>query len=940
MKAPDIGDESKCSSDNSEARNMLEYGENKSNTEDFDNVKINSPSISTAASTRIKKKKDSNPLTVCDTPNQDVKNSGMNAQYEALAAQKQTIVLEMARKIGPFVDHGTGKIKAQADFASLASLMENETHFVQRSLILAVILTVPTTDSETLTAMAESELFLGATSSWLKSLMTDLNIGKTVNAGLKKDVPIPGTQTLLGKIVEILARMTPYLKIEQLVTHKFGRALKKISANKECPESLRSASTLLCERWSLLLAKTSNHSVENSDSALEKDLLTSRSGDKVSRASNISSNAATGSETLSKTFSTNNNSNDFKSRVLTEEKLKNMPTIRKKEPKSTIASKNEDSLIPLKTDLSYTPVKSRAQLILDRAAERNVTDGTFGEVEEPNEKTSVLQTVLSSSAGLDLGTRPMSADDIRKEKRRKQYLAEATARKEIISIPSHLEFVSNDNESTKSMAKSSVKVVSRKCVTFAPDDQLVSIRLIDSIDYDAVQSDEESVKIEKPQKTIECTVEWKTRRLVESSSHSTNPPRGLKSVEREVQAHREKRTLSVNYFLPIDIPPSPSVTLVSDTHFGENKNYHQTKAPSPSFPWSDPTGRLITVTRYVPSPREASRFSENIIEQSPSIQPSPHLTDEMLQSLLSNPSALQSIIQITNGISNLASHAPPINEFSGREDAFKMNNEQFNIRKDSLDLINRQSTRQQFDGQHIHSNVYSDHVPVENQFRPNHARNFDNFPTSLEHENNPRKREQAPNFFQRPPGRPKGRPHFQQDETNFVSSYSSTDLNESMSRLYRNDRPSRPPGNSQPSQTLIPRGGPAPAFGNQKYDDSNFRPQFNNDFNRRNLNMRPGDHALNGFSNNRNNLRYANDAHYQRKELMGRAANPAGYRPVFSDNRSEGRNTDAMEPHPTKDDARASFKGKKKTVLCAYYKANQPKSCRNGINCTFLHLDI
>lgn len=165
---------------------------------------------------------------------------------EMIEKRKNEIVTAMLGKIKPFVG-SNGSIKPDADFESLAKVMEHEGEFLGRTLILTVLVS-STEDPKKGGDEARAIVFLLCDRlTKCPSLLAVLH--KWLSDSSKSGEP---TCHLAVKIMQILGRI--HLNVDQLVQYKFGKLVKKILGRDEVyvgTEAKRMAEELM-QKWSKL----------------------------------------------------------------------------------------------------------------------------------------------------------------------------------------------------------------------------------------------------------------------------------------------------------------------------------------------------------------------------------------------------------------------------------------------------------------------------------------------------------------------------------------------------------------------------------------------------------------------------------------------------------------------------------------------------------------
>ncbi len=226
-----------------------------------------------------------------------------------------------------------------------------------------------------------------------------------------------------------------------------------------------------------------------------------------------------------------------------------------------------------------TGPKTRAALIIERAAKSNVTKTTPSvSTRYPNNnRSSVVHTC-----------RPMSADDIHKAKKRRQYLQEAVATGQVNSEDlEQLGVQSTSPPPPGVLPDTNVNITPsdkpRKRVSFANEDELVKVHYIEPAyeqdeddkkqvkrsltefktkkgDYHHADRQEASYAFKRLQMEMEAEIEWCRPVDIFIQDEAIAPAHGEESVERQIQDARERQQVSAVYLSLDRIPPSPSET--------------------------------------------------------------------------------------------------------------------------------------------------------------------------------------------------------------------------------------------------------------------------------------------------------------------------------------------------------------------------------------------
>lgn len=185
----------------------------------------------------------------------------------------------------------------------------------------------------------------------------------------------------------------------------------------------------------------------------------------------------------------------------------------------------------------------------------------------------------------------MSADDIHKAKKRRQYLQEAVASgqaapEELEQLGILPEKVPSPPPAPSAPVKQEVYEVSprsgrpKKRVSFANEEELVKVHLFQPYDeefpsrtnplsksrskarpdYHHADKQEASYAFQQLALEMEPEIEWRRPLDIIVKDESVAPARGEESTEREAQAQRERQTVSAVYFSVDHVPPTPSET--------------------------------------------------------------------------------------------------------------------------------------------------------------------------------------------------------------------------------------------------------------------------------------------------------------------------------------------------------------------------------------------
>lgn len=554
-----------------------------------------------------------------------------------LERRKNEIVSEMLARLKPFVTP-QGALKVDADFDAYAELMAGETHFVQRTLLLTVLLGAGgTRKEEVFKSMCSSMRLLTVLSEWLQECA-------------KAETP------MLGKLLDLISSLP--LTVDQLVSLKLGKLIKRLATSTAIHVETKEKAENIVVAWTKL-ARTEDARRRNSTESLPSKPPKDKDKDKEKIAS-----------------------------------LRRSSEAGKPLPLSSSASSSEAGPVANMSLFSETPkpasppLKTRAAQILERVAR--------------GETSKVV-------------SRPLSADDIHKEKKRQQYLAEAASRGKSASHPESIEEKKSDatslanspatgggdddsldrrerptfagpeevalapapaptpaspliNEGIKrSLDEDQAREDHRrepkrakKRVSFATEEELVQIHyydppededydrperrkrfidgptkscVVDHRDIHELDRNEASYAFRQMALAMEAECEWRQPSPLGEASASV---RGAASSERKIQEERERTALSAVYFSLEDVPSSPSESLLTREDVGGPPNGdHLTKR----IPLRDVDGRVTMVLRTVSSPSPAIKPSPPAAPVQNAIPPAD------LLNLLSNPIALQDILK-------------------------------------------------------------------------------------------------------------------------------------------------------------------------------------------------------------------------------------------------------------------------------------------------------
>lgn len=153
-----------------------------------------------------------------------------NTNASELERRKNEIVTEMLARLQPFVN-AQGVLKVDADFDAYAELMAGETHFVQRTLLLTVLLGAGGARKEQIFQLiCASMKLLTVLSNWLGECA-------------KTETP------MLGKLLDLILGLP--LTVDQLVSLKLGKPIKKLAAASRNVE-IRNKAESIVTAWTRL----------------------------------------------------------------------------------------------------------------------------------------------------------------------------------------------------------------------------------------------------------------------------------------------------------------------------------------------------------------------------------------------------------------------------------------------------------------------------------------------------------------------------------------------------------------------------------------------------------------------------------------------------------------------------------------------------------------
>lgn len=311
-------------------------------------------------------------------------------------------------------------------------------------------------------------------------------------------------------------------------------------------------------------------------------------------------------------------------------------TTKTDQPPAKAARKSLDNLPAVEAASDFfapPPSRTRGSLILERAA---------------------LRRTGAESPGLQ--TRPLSADDIHKAKKRQQFLQEAISTEEdnvIKDAPTPPDQLIEPAPMSWDQQPEDLPLrPNRKRVSFASEADLVQIRYFEASedeggladrkrDYHSIEKAEASYAFQRYHK-LEAEEEDEVQpesSLLTPAIAWMGPPQpwpqskwpsvfGGESRERSLQEDRERRVLGAVYYGPNSIPDTP--------HDHSEHGRHTMTAAAKRIPIID--AKSVPILRMVPP---AMSIDQQQAKQPNTATPIPN---DLLGALLSNPSMLQQII--------------------------------------------------------------------------------------------------------------------------------------------------------------------------------------------------------------------------------------------------------------------------------------------------------
>lgn len=606
--------------------------------------------------------------------------------------KKNELVAYMLQKVKPFCDI-QGHLRADANFDAFAALMESEENFVQRTLLLTVLLSGANREErgKVYQAVARSRNLLRIIAEWL-------------NNGSKTDNP------MLAKILDLLLLIP--LTVDQLLELKIGKVVKRLSAAEGVKQEIRDKAASLTEAWIQLARseeakrrasvplreRTEAKSVEVSkDPALRKPRRTSepKVGDSKE---GVVANLSLFSETAAPT-----NNPPLKTRaaqILERAARGEMAKVTTRPLSADDIHKakrrqhylQEAGLQTDKTTPSHKVDSNDSQMDLDEPP----FDGSNGIKAElsAEEATSTLSRASTLRESLSLSSSSSSASASSSSSSVSKYLSSSTASLADNAdskgrdkgdglhnerLDDHLDRSRRSPDYEEVGESSKRPRTAKKRVSFANETELVQVHYFEPLeeDYyraedkgaysnrtllhhklhlndhprrlDRLEKNEASFAFKQMALVMEPECEWRSPRLLPSQLQME---RGGESGEKEVQIQRERTALSAVYFRLEDVPPSPSEQNV-DRPLG-----HQCPAPL-NIPLKDVEGRMKPVVRYASTPAAETKHAVNNSNN-----------NDILGSLLSNPNALQDLLKsvpLTGKPSSLSSPSlerPPLSSSS------------------------------------------------------------------------------------------------------------------------------------------------------------------------------------------------------------------------------------------------------------------------------------
>lgn len=624
--------------------------------------------------------------------------------------RKNEIVQSMLKQIRPFMG-AQGHLRPNANFEAFAALMAGETQYVQRTLLLTVLMSAGVTGEAfaTFTAMASSAPLISVLSTWL-------------GEAIKQESP------LVGKLLELF-HLLP-LSVDQLVEHRLGKQVKRLVGNEHIKEDIRERAAALCDHWTRLARLEDAKRKVTGSSVVTVTTATASTKRSKAVVPAISSAASAANDVADLPPTSNSHA------------VHNMTLFNDHDEHESKAINNASGVSSAVTSNSSLPpspppppLKTRAEQVLERLAR--------GE---------------TATVGRSEASRPLSADDIRKAKKRAQYLQEAGAHggvpvkrpvmdngdqrrtsavtsvlspvptpstivdvdgRPLESLPAHIVSAYTQEDANVEGGKTTTKGLdmdtdnkekameqkggrARKRVSFASDDKLVSVRYFEPPDADyyfhtdhctlssgrpsptyhvppldanahEMERNEASFAFQQMALVMEAEGEWAVPKPLSSTAATTTSVTCV-SAEREAQEAREQRALSAVYFSLEDIPPSPAEPVAVETPPEQRPSFESAGLMPKKIPLKDVEGKVNMIVRYVERsrPNQTSMLSSSLSSPPVGSLPLPSLPPtlpasssslsslppaggmDLLGSLLADPNALQNILKSVNAASSAA----------------------------------------------------------------------------------------------------------------------------------------------------------------------------------------------------------------------------------------------------------------------------------------------
>lgn len=560
----------------------------------------------------------------------------LRSAEQDLERKKNEIVQNMLQRLRPFIGP-TGHLRVDTDFGAFSELMKGESHYIQRTLLLTVLLSASALPEggEIFKAIGSNDRLLSVTTEWL-------------GESIKEDSP------LTGKLLNLLDKLP--LTLDQLVEHRLGKLVKKLMTSTSAKQEVRDRAGLLCDAWTKLARQEDFRRRASSDSSsTNKFNVGSERRKGESASSNITGNMTTTSTSTTSTttgtslITASSDATTVFPKVQAATAVANM-TLFNDDVGDYDASTTAAAVAATAVhshNHQQPPVKTRAEQILERVAR-------------------------GETSASKVATRPLSADDIRKEKKRQLYLQEAIG---VVKKGDHTDESMNFNSNTFDMEQSEPKR-KKKRVSFAGDADLVQMHYFDPPSDEGecehhynnvheMEKNEASFAFKQMALVMEAESDWSLPKFLDIPK-DLRFEHGVNSVEKQVQEARELKALSAVYFSLDDVPPSPTECLPEQ----------QTEENTKRIPLRDAEGKIPTITRYVNSPPNHSQHHYHHL--SPLQQQSgASSADSLLCSLLQDPNALQTLLKNVPPPSLAPSHShnrqevpyPPSSASSARRTA-------------------------------------------------------------------------------------------------------------------------------------------------------------------------------------------------------------------------------------------------------------------------------